>query len=141
MRDETKDSHKTTMKALQLLLVSVLLAFAFQASADPLLQAKAGDDAIDIASSISRLFEIALAAQLIVAALTMLFVVLHVALPIILLIGFVRKRYWHFGIRSCIIGLLIMYALIFYLIYRDRSQGDDAQQAQVVIESARGDDH
>lgn len=104
------------------LALIALGAMAFHANADPLILPKSADQAVDFGGWLMEIVAIVVIGKLLIFIAAALFVVLHIALSAMIVVGLIKKRYWRAGIRLCLISLAVLYSALFYAIHQSHQR-------------------
>lgn len=100
------------------LAVIALCAMAFHANADSPILPKSADQAVYFGGWLMEIIAIVIIGKILIFVAATLSVVLHTALSAMIVVGLIKGRHWHAGIRLCLIGLATLYSALFYVIYQ-----------------------
>lgn len=99
-----------------------LCALSTAASADQIVLPKTPGQALDIGAFMFEFMVMIVVGKFLFFLAGVFFVVLHIALLLMLVWGFVKRRFWRAGIRFCLIGLVLMYVALGFIIHESRQQ-------------------
>lgn len=89
-----------------------LLVTALNAGADPIVIPQSTKQAIDLGEFVFRVIVMAVVGKFLFFVATVVFVLLHLLLLGLLVAGVIRKRYWRWGIKFCLTGLVLFYGAL-----------------------------
>jgi len=99
-----------------------LFALSAAASADQIVLPKTPGQALDFGAFIFEFMVMIVVGKFLFFLAGVIFVVLHIALLLMLAWGLVKRRFWRAGIRFCLIGLVLMYVALGFIIHESRQQ-------------------
>lgn len=105
---------------------TLMLLATSQATADPLIVPTSTKQAVDWGLWLFELIAVVFIGKLLFVAAIAFFVLLHVALLALLIVGCIKRRYWRRGIQLCLICLAVLYSALFYVIHQSE-QGTPSQ--------------
>jgi len=102
--------------------IAGLCALSTAASADQIVLPKTPGQALDIGAFMFEFMVMIVVGKFLFFLAGVLFVLLHIALLLMLAWGLVKRRFWRAGIRFCLIGLVLMYIALGFIIHESRQQ-------------------
>lgn len=116
-QSDADSGRANSVSKLKFLPASALLATVLRAGADPFLLPKSAAQAHDQGRLLLEVIAIVVIGKILFALAVGIFVLLHIALTALIIIGVIRKRFWRFGIRFCLVGLALLYSALAFMIH------------------------
>ncbi len=110
-------------------LCALLFALASAAWADAVVLPQTPAQALDLGAMVLEMLVIVAVGKFLFFLAVVVFFVLHIALLLMIFWGLIKRRFWHAGIRFCLIGLALMYVALGFIIHDSRQQS--AQRIEI----------
>lgn len=99
-----------------------LCALSTAASADQIVLPTTPGQALDLGAFMFEFMAMIVVGKLLFFLAGVIFVLLHIALLLMLAWGIVKRRFWRAGMMFCLIGLVLMYVAMGFIIHESRQQ-------------------